>query len=155
MRPSRTLLAVAALLLVGACSDSPKESDVTKEDAVARVAQRAQDAEKALPPGGKLVLADSEPDVPCDDGHDRTFVENRYNVDFPKDWPVDQSMTALADYWAANGYKIVRDDRAGTQIPELVVEKEADGFRIGYLINHNPDGLVNARILSSSPCLDS
>ena len=155
MRLSRTLLAVAALLLVGACSDSPKESNVTKDEALTRVAERAQEAGQHLPPGAKLVLQQSVPNIPCDNGDDRIFVENSYNVDFPKDWPVDQSMTTLADYWAANGYKIVRDDRAGTQIPELVVEKEADGFRIGYMINHNPDGLVNARILSSSPCLSS
>ena len=154
MRAPRPVAAALALvLLAGACTDSPKESTVTKDEAVARVAERAQEAGQQLPPGAKLEQNQAIDDMPCDDGHDSTFVEYRYNVAFPADWPVDQSMTKLADYWLANGYTIVRDDRDRGRIPELVVEKKTDGFRIGYLINHNTDVKVNARILSSSPCI--
>jgi hypothetical protein len=58
-------------------------------------------------------------------------------------------------HWTANGFTVIRDDRASKELPELVVENQTDGFRIGYLITHNPDGTANARLLSSSPCLSS
>ena len=126
---------------------------MTKDQAVARVAERAQEAFRHLPPGATLKQTLHTPDLPCDNGDDRVFVETRYDVVFPPAWPVEQSMTMLADYWAGAGYRVVRDDRTSADLPELVVEKADDGFRVGYLINRGSGGKATARLLSSSPCI--
>lgn len=155
VRAASVILSGLLAVVLGAGCDSAKETTVTKDQAVARVAERAQEAFRQLPPGATLEQTLHTPDLPCDDGDGRVFVETRYDVVFPATWPVDQSMTVLADYWTGNGYRIVRDDRASTELPELVAEKTSDGFRIGYLINHGADGRATARLLSSSPCLVS
>lgn len=155
MSPARA--AVAALLLsvtaLAACG-STKENTVTPDEAVARVAAYAQEAFGQLPAGATLKQTLHTPDVPCDDGDDTVFVETRYDVAFDENWPVDESMTKLADYWTANGYRIVRDDRDSADFPELVVERKTDGFHIGYLIVHAAGGKVTAQLLSSSPCYE-
>jgi hypothetical protein len=93
------------------------------------------------------------PDVPCDNGDDSTFVETAYDVLFDDGWPAERSMNDLAAYWTGNGYQVVRDDRASTSAPELVVEKKDDGFRVGYLLVHADDGKTRATLRSSSPCI--
>jgi hypothetical protein len=150
-RTALALLAAGALL---AGCDSTQESTVTKEEAVQRVADRAQEAFRQLPPGATLKQTLHTPDLACND-QDRdgaVFVETTYQVMYPKGWPVDQTMATISAYWDSHGYKAVRDDRGDTTHPELVVEKEDDGFRIGYLISHRANGTEDVYLRSSSPC---
>jgi uncharacterized lipoprotein len=147
------LVLLAAGALLAGC-DSTQESTVTKDEAVQRVADRAQEALRQLPAGATLKQTLHQPDLACDD-QDRDgaiFVETNYQVVHPQDWPVDQSMATISAYWDGHGYKAVRDDRDDTKNPELVVEKEEDGFRIGYLISHRANGSTDVFLRSSSPC---
>jgi len=154
---TRTLVLALALATVGALAtgcDSTQEPTVTKEEAVQRVAVRAEEALQHLPPGATLKQTLHQDDLACDD-QDRDgarFVETNYQVVYPQGWAVDQSMTTLSDYWEANGYEVVRDDRDDASHPELVVEKKADGFRIGYLISRRDNGTADVFLRSSSPC---
>ena len=147
------LVLLAAGALLAGC-DSTQESTVTKDEAVQRVADRAQEALRQLPAGATLKQTLHQPDVTCDD-QDRdgaVFVETNYQVVYPQGWPVDQSMATISAYWDSHGYKAVRDDRDDTKNPELVVEKEEDGFRIGYLVSRRANGTTDVFLRSSSPC---
>ena len=147
------LVLLAAGALLAGC-DSTQESTVTKDEAVQRVADRAQEALRQLPAGATLKQTLHQPDLTCDD-QDRDgaiFVETNYQVVHPQGWPVDQSMATISAYWDSHGYKAVRDDRDDTKNPELVVEKEEDGFRIGYLVSRRANGTTDVFLRSSSPC---
>lgn len=149
-----TLTAVAVLtagaLLTGC--DTVDEPTLTKEQAVARVEALAQETFAQLPAGATLTLRASLPDVRCDDNRGGAFVENTYAVEYPDGWPVEQSMTTLADYWASRSYRTVRDERADPKVPELVVETPGDEFRIGYVVTHRDNGAVDPALRTSSPC---
>lgn len=158
MSPARrTALAVLAALTVGALTagcDTVDQPTVTKEQAIERVAARAQEAFQQLPSGATLKQTLAQTDLPCDNGpKGRTFVETDYAVEYPPSWPVEQSMATLSTYWTNNKYTIVRDDRQDDKFPELVVEHPADGFRIGYLVAHRDNGRTDAILKSSSPCI--
>lgn len=157
MLPLRHLVltAVAVLtagtLLTG-CDNVQDQPTLTKEAAVARVEALAQETFAQLPAGATLKLKASLPDVRCDDNRGGSFVENSYTITYPQGWPVEQSMAALADYWAGRDYPIVRDQRQDTQVPELVVETPGDEFHIGYLITRRDNGDVDPVLRTSSPC---
>jgi hypothetical protein len=153
----RLVLTVAAVLTAGAltagCDAVQPEPTITKQQAVDRVAARAQEAFQQLPAGATLKLRSNEPDMPCDDGPDgRTFVETDYTIEYPQGWPVQQTMATLADYWTTNGYQTVRDERADATTPGFSVE-HPDGFRIGIQITNRDSGRIDAYLISSSPCL--
>jgi hypothetical protein len=151
-RPAALAAALTAALLLTGCDMQPS---VTKQQAIERVAQRAQEAFAQLPPGATLKQELQQTDLPCDEGKDSaTFVETNYVVEHPAGWPVDESLPLLASYWQKAGYTIVRDDRGDTKLPELVVEHPDDGFRIGYIVAHGDTGVVKATLSSSSPCID-
>ncbi|AGZ42808.1 hypothetical protein [Actinoplanes friuliensis] len=153
----RTVALVLAFLTAGALAagcDSTQESTVSREEVVQVVADRAQEALQALPAGATLKQRLHQPDLTCND-QDRDgeqFVETNYQVEYPEGWPVDRSMADLSAYWERSGYKIVRDDRNDATTPELVVEKESDGYHIGYLISRRSSGKVDVYLRSSSPC---
>ncbi len=159
MSPARrTALTVIAALTAGAltagCDTVDQQPTVTKEQAVERVAARAQEAFGQLPAGATLKQTLAQTDLPCENGpKGSTFVETDYAVEYPATWPVEQSMATLSAYWHSNKYKIVRDDRSDDKFPELVVEHPTDGFRIGYLVAHRNNGRIDAILKSSSPCL--
>lgn len=152
LRHALFTLFTAGAVLAG-CG-SAAESGLTSEEAVKRVAARAEEAVAHLPAGASLEQTLHQPDVTCDD-HDRdgpVFVETNYRVVYPPGWPVDDTMATISGYWSSHGYRIVRDDRDNATHPELVVEKKDDGFRIGYLISHRANGAKDVFINSSSPC---
>jgi hypothetical protein len=156
--PRRPILTVVAALTAGTlitgCDNVPSEPTLTKQEAVARVDARAQEAFAQLPTGATLKTRSSKPDLPCDNGPDgRTFVENTYTIDYPQGWPIQQSMTVLAEFWTKNNYKTVRDDRQDDSAPELVVEHPDDAFHIGYLVSYRDNGRIDAVLRSSSTCL--
>jgi hypothetical protein len=151
------LTVVAALTagtLITGCDTVPSEPTVTKQEAVARVEARAQEAFGRLPAGATLKTRSSKPDLPCDEGPDgRTFVENSYTIDYPQGWPIEQSLAVLADYWTNSNYTIVRDDRQDTRAPELVVEHPDDAFHLGYLLSYRDNGRIDGILRSSSTCV--
>jgi hypothetical protein len=149
-------IAVAALTagaLLAGCDNVPSEPTVSKQEAVTRVEARAQEAFAQLPAGATLKLRSSRPDLPCEEGSGgRRFVENSYTIDYPAGWPIGQSLTTLADYWARSNYKVVRDERQDDKVPELVVEHPDDLFHIGYLLSYRDNGRIDGVIRSSSTC---
>lgn len=163
MRTQHTAaIGVAALLtaaLTAGCgtttettkAETTKETAVTRDEAVARVDARAQEAFQHLPPGATLKQKNHLPGVVCGDGR-LTFVETDYDILFKPGWPVEQSMQSLADYWSGNGYTIVQDDRDSAEFRQLIVEKN-DRFRVGYQINHQTDDSITASLTSNSPCM--
>jgi hypothetical protein len=157
MRIARRLATtVAAALAAGAltagCDNVQSPPAITKEQAVERVEARAQEAFQRLPAGATLKPRSSEPEMPCDDGPgDRTFVENDYTIDYPTGWPVEQTIPTLADYWAGQGYRTVKDERTRDRIPAFSAE-HPDGFRIGVRLTYRDNGRIDAFLISSSPC---
>ena len=153
----RLALTIAAALTAGAliagCDTVQPQSSVTQQQAVDRVAARAQDALQHLPPGATLKVQSNEPQMPCDNGpKGRTFVETDYVIDYPQGWPVEQIIPTLADYWAKQGYKTIKDERARDKLPAFSVE-DPDGFRIGVQLTYRDNGRIDAYLISSSPCL--
>jgi hypothetical protein len=147
------LLAAATAVVIAGCG-SARENDMTKDEAIARVAQHAQEAFRQLPAGAELTQVQQLDSLPCDDNDDsRVFVETRYKVEAADDWPYEQSMSDIAAWWAANGYTVVRDDRKDALAAELVVENKDDQFHIGYTIVHTPSSGINIQLLSSSTCI--
>jgi hypothetical protein len=148
------LTAVAALTagaLTAGC-DSVDQPAFTQQQAVERVATRAQEALQQLPPGATLKIHLNEPEMPCDDNGGSTFVETDYAIDYPQGWPVKDTIGTLADYWSKNGYTTIRDERSRDKLPALSVE-HPDGFRIGIQLTYRDTGRIDAYLLSSSPCL--
>ena len=143
--------ALTAVALAAGC-DTVEQPAITQQQAVERVTAHAQEALQQLPPGATLKIQRDEPEMPCDDGP-RTFVETDYIVDYPKGWPVERTIPTLADFWARNGYTIVKDDRASDKLPALGVEHPDDGFRILIRLTYRDNGRIDAFLISSSPCL--
>lgn len=154
--PRLARIAVAALTagaLLAGCDNVPAEPTVSKQEAVTRVEARAQEAFGQLPAGATLKLRSSRPDLPCEEGSGgRRFVENSYTIDYPEGWPIERSMTVLADYWARSNYKVVLDYRKEKKVPELVVEHPDDLFHIGLLLSYRDNGRVDGVLRSSSTC---
>lgn len=149
--PIAVALAVAALTT--GCEHVQSPPNITKDQAIARVDTRAQEAFQQLPAGATLKPRTSEPDMPCDDGPDgRTFVDNDYTIDYPTGWPVEQTISTLAAYWTAQGYKTIKDERTRAKTPAFSAE-HPDGFRIGVLVTYRDNGRIDAILISSSPCL--
>ncbi|HYN94269.1 MAG TPA: hypothetical protein VES42_10520 [Pilimelia sp.] len=145
-----TVLAAAAI--TSGCDTVEPAATITKQQAVERVANRAQEALRQLPPGATLQVRLHEPDTPCDPGDPRTFVESNYSLDYPEQWPVEQAIPTLAAYWRDKGYKIIKDQRDRPKTPALSVE-DPDGFRIGVALTYRDSGRIDAFLISSSPCL--
>jgi hypothetical protein len=158
MSSFRTLaLTAAAALTAGAltagCDTVQPKATVTQQQAVERVAARAQEALQQLPSGAKLKVYSDQPTMPCDDGpKGSTFVETDYTIDYPDSWPVEQTVPTLADYWTKNGYKTVKDERTRKGLPAFSAE-HPDGFRIGIQLTYRDTGRIDAFLISSSPCL--
>jgi hypothetical protein len=128
---------------------------LTREQAIAKVDARAREAFAQLPEGSQLRLFADHSDLPCDETGgvgDRRFHEMVYAVDPVPQWPVAQVIPTLVDYWAASGYRVVRDDRDEPKIPQYFVE-HPDGFRIGVSATHRDNGRVDVYLTSSSPCM--
>lgn len=158
MPPARRLAhALAAALAAGAltagCDSSVQQPTMTPSQAVERVAARAQEALRQLPPGATLKAELNQPEIPCDNGGDKsTFAEIDYKIDYPAGWPVAQVIPTLAGYWTKNGYKTVTDKRTDAKTPTLGVE-HPDGFRISASLTYRDNGRIDAYLISSSPCL--
>jgi hypothetical protein len=95
--------------------------------------------------------------VPCDDPTDdgpagRIFVEKRYEVVFPANWPADQALPKLAEHWQQRDYRIVSDLR-GEDDPKLAVERPGDGFRVNIAVWNRSPGSVDIYLTGSSPCV--
>ncbi|RZU49359.1 hypothetical protein EV385_1109 [Krasilnikovia cinnamomea] len=147
-RAAVIVTALTAALLTTGCDMEPT---VTKQQAIERVAQRAQESFAQLPPGATLVKEFAQDGLPCDDGN--VMVETDYNIAFSSGWPVDQTIATLAKYWESAGYKVARDDRSSPDVPELVVEHPDDGFQLGILVARGSDGTIKATLRSSSSCV--
>ena len=146
-------VALAVTALTAGCDRVQSPPELTKDQAIARVDTRAQEAFRQLPAGATLKPRTSEPDMPCDDGPDgRTFVDNDYTIDYPDGWPVEQAIPTLAAYWTEQGYRTVKDERARARTPAFSAE-HPDGFRIGVLVTYRDNGRIDALLISSSPCL--
>lgn len=161
-RPGRWIVSLVAVSVTGVVGtgcgkDGAVQPTMTKEQAAAQVVAVAQEAFARLPTGAQLKPERESRNLACDDATDggpagRTFVEARYAVVHPPGWPVEQALSALADYWQQQKYRIVRDDRDDTTNAELVVERP-DGFRISVLLSRRTTGTANASLTSSSPCV--
>ena len=154
--PRRLTLTIAAVLAAGGltagCDTVEPQPAITQEQAVERVEARAREAIGQLPAGATLKPQLLEPKMQCDEAGGRTFVEHDYIIEYPAGWPVQQTVTTLADYWTRNGYKTVKDERARERIPEFGAE-HPDGFRIGVQLTYRDNGRIDAFLVSSSPCL--
>ncbi|RZU51263.1 hypothetical protein EV385_3073 [Krasilnikovia cinnamomea] len=148
-RTAAIIAALTAALLSAGCDMQPT---VTKQQAIERVAQRAQESFAQLPPGATMKKLIEQDGLPCDDG--RVLVEIDYDIAFASGWPVDDVIPTLARYWQDAGYKIARDDRASRDIPELVVEHPDDGFQLGILVSHGSKGTIGVTLRSSSSCVE-
>jgi hypothetical protein len=145
--------AIAAVTVGALTAGCDNESDFSQSQAEERVAVRAQEALRQLPPGATLKVDLSEPKMSCGDGPDsRTFVETDYSIQYPQGWPVEQTVATLADYWTEQGYKTVRDERDRDKLPAFSAE-DPDGFRIGAQLTYRDSGRIDAFLISSSPCL--
>jgi hypothetical protein len=161
-RPRRHRAALAALIaLVLATSGCGKKEDtmqptVTAEQASARVDAVVQEAHRQLPPGAELKPHGAEGKVPCDDPTDggpagRIFVEKQYQLQFPPDWPADQALPRLAEYWQQKSYRVHNDSRAKAD-PRLVVETP-DGYRASIEVFDRGAGRNDVYLVGSSPCV--
>ncbi len=153
----RLAMTLAAALTAGAlttgCDSVQPQAPFTQQQAVERVATRAQEAFQQLPAGATLKVDRDEPKMHCDDGPDgRTFVETNYAIDYPEGWPVEQTIPTLADYWTKQGYKTIRDERTRDKLPAYSAE-DAEGFRIGARLTYLDNGRIDAYLISSSPCI--
>jgi hypothetical protein len=130
---------------------------ITAEQATQRVEELLQETYQQLPPGAEMKLFGGPRNLPCDDPSDsgpagRVFVEKRYEVVFPPNWPADQALPKLADYWQQRDYRIVSDLR-GESDPKLAVERPGDGFRVNIAVWNRAPGSMDIYLTGSSPCV--
>ncbi|GIG86625.1 hypothetical protein [Plantactinospora endophytica] len=157
----RTAL-LAAFLVTGvatsACGgDDDVQPTVTAVQAAQRVEEILRETHSQLPPGAELKPFGNSGTLPCDDPTDggpagRVFVEQQYEVVFPGNWPADQALPKLAEYWQQQDYKIVNDLRDRSD-PRLSVEDPADGYRVSITVYNRAPGSVDIYLIGSSPCV--
>ncbi|GAB3972337.1 hypothetical protein V1634_07600 [Plantactinospora veratri] len=159
-RRSVVLAAVVLVagLMTGACGeDKDVQPTVTAVQAAQRVEELLRETHAQLPPGAELKPFGPSGTLPCDDPTDggpagRIFVEQQYEVVFPADWPTDQAMPRLADYWQQRDYRIVNDLRDHSD-PKLTVEERAEGYRVSITVYNRGPGSVDIYLTGSSPCV--
>lgn len=150
-RPASLALIAALSLLTTGCGLMNSTSDISRQEAAERVAQRADEAFAQLPPGATLRILLDHPDSRCDEG-DLVFAERQYQIDYPQGWPVDEAVPTLSGYWNGAGYETLRDESSDPKLPNFAAQDQ-DGFRISIEINHRDTGVTDAYLVSSSPCV--
>ncbi|WP_430783843.1 hypothetical protein [Actinoplanes sp. G11-F43] len=149
--PVRIALTVAAGLLLTGCGLMNPAPDISRTDAAERVARQAEEAFAQLPPGATLRTLLDHPESKCDEG-DLVFAERQYQIDYPQGWPVARAVPTLAGYWTGAGWETLRDERADPKLPNFAAQ-DPDGFRISIEITNRDSGVVDAYLVSSSPCV--
>lgn len=158
-RPFVVVLATTVAVLAGCGTTSPGRSEMigsmrtlTEQQARDRVEEHITDAVAALPISPRLEVQSTNR-VHCDDPTDHgplgriTIAKTYWLRDLPAE-QTDEVFDAAESHWLSHDYRIL-DDRRDLRVPALLVESNADAFRMSLEANVQGDLLISA----SSPCV--
>jgi hypothetical protein len=128
------------------------EETITEDEAAEKVREHIDNAMTALPDTAELEERRGTIVAACDDptdggSRDRVTVNERFWV---RGLPVEDNeanIQALHEYWVANGYQVLHDQRPDRMF--LSVQHEEDSFRMS-IRTAGDDSLT---IGASSPCI--
>ncbi|HEY8533486.1 MAG TPA: hypothetical protein VIL44_06375, partial [Micromonospora sp.] len=111
-------IVIGAALIAGCGDDSYMQPTMTTAEAEARIEKLIHDAFARLPPGATLIRSWNG-GVPCEDIfrglYGKETVEIHYKIDYSREWPVDEVIPRLVEYWKQQGTTVHRDDRDHVQ----------------------------------------
>lgn len=128
------------------------EETMTQEEAAERAREQIDNLMEALPETAQLEERGGPNFAACDDPtdggpRDRVTVSDSYWI---RGLPVednDQTIELMYEYWTANGYRVLRDERPDK--PSIAVENEEDFFWMSLRISDEGSLSISA----SSPCV--
>lgn len=149
-----TLIAASALVLIlcttAACGTLPGET-ITEDEAAEKVQEHIDGTLAALPEDAELETRQGTLSAACDDPsdggpRDRVTISERFWIRGLLHEDNDANIDLMHEYWAENGYEVLRDEREDKV--SIVVENEGDAFRMSLRVS-NKDSLS---LGASSPC---